>query len=151
PQKDLPPADIGPAGRKGSVVGRVAVTRSNAHVGLVWAHMAFRRFPPERRTPSPPGRRWPHRASGRTPVLPDGLWAPDEGSAGSTIKRARPRAFNPRIEQTPKPYGGHPHPSDFARHLLPRGEGGRRPSPRVSSFGDLTILSGASPAHHLNK
>src|SRR5262249_34576117 len=26
------------------------------------------------------GRRWRHRASGRTPVLPDGLWAPDEGS-----------------------------------------------------------------------
>jgi uncharacterized protein len=33
------------------------------------------------RTPSPSGRRWPHRASGRAPVLPDGLWAPDEGFA----------------------------------------------------------------------
>jgi uncharacterized protein len=33
------------------------------------------------RTPSPSGRRWPDRASGRTPVLPDGLWAPDEGLA----------------------------------------------------------------------
>jgi hypothetical protein len=25
--------------------------------------------------------RWRHRASGRTPVLADGLWAPDEGIA----------------------------------------------------------------------
>jgi uncharacterized protein len=36
------------------------------------------------RSPSPPGlltRGWPDRASGRTPVLPDGLWAPDEGLA----------------------------------------------------------------------
>jgi uncharacterized protein len=33
------------------------------------------------RSPSPSGRRWPHRTSGRTPVLPDGLWSPDEGLA----------------------------------------------------------------------
>jgi uncharacterized protein len=44
-------------------------------------------FPRERaepvapHTPSPSGRTWPDRASGRTPVLPDGLWAPDEGLA----------------------------------------------------------------------
>jgi hypothetical protein len=34
--------------------------------------------------PSPSGRRWPDRSSGRTPVLSDGLWAPDEGQRAQT-------------------------------------------------------------------
>src|ERR1700722_7006951 len=73
-QKDLAPAGVGPTGRKGRVVvGRSVSAGSNVHVALVFAHMAFRRFPTEGPPPPPGGKRGP---KGR-----------DEGSARNLIVR----------------------------------------------------------------
>ena len=134
-EKHLTLADIGPAGReRGVIVGRGASARSNGHVALISGG---------RRTPSPSGRRWPQRASGRTPVLPDGLWGPDEGLAHSPIIRTW-EAWNEGPSPTAETLIRRASPDTFS----PREKEERRLFRRFSGSGNP---SGPLSRHHLNK
>ena len=112
-------------------------------------------------TPSPTGRRWRDRASGRTPVLPDGLLAPDEGARPRATPAARrvARERGLRLEsvrgsgplgriqrrdiETPAPAA--PAAANVHRLWLRRGEG----APIVFLHGFGADLNGWRPVHRL--
>jgi pimeloyl-ACP methyl ester carboxylesterase len=112
-------------------------------------------------TPSPTGRRWRDRASGRTPVLPDGLLAPDEGERPRATPAARrvARERGLRLEgvrgcgplgriqrrdiETPAPAA--PAAANVHRLWLRRGEG----APIVFLHGFGADLNGWRPVHRL--
>ena len=112
-------------------------------------------------TPSPIGRRWRDRASGRTPVLPDGLLAPDEGERPRATPAARrvARERGLRLEsvrgsgplgriqrrdiETPAPAA--PGAANVHRLWLQRGEG----APIVFLHGFGADLNGWRPVHRL--
>jgi pimeloyl-ACP methyl ester carboxylesterase len=112
-------------------------------------------------TPSPTGRRWRDRASGRTPVLPDGLLAPDEGERPRATPAARrvARERGLRLEsvrgsgplgriqrrdiETPAPAA--PGAANVHRLWLQRGEG----APIVFLHGFGADLNGWRPVHRL--
>ena len=112
-------------------------------------------------TPSPIGRRWRDRASGRTPVLPDGLLAPDEGERPRATPAARrvARERGLRLEsvrgsgplgriqrrdiETPAPAAR--GAANVHRLWLQRGEG----APIVFLHGFGADLNGWRPVHRL--
>ncbi len=112
-------------------------------------------------TPSPTGRRWRDRASGRTPVLPDGLLAPDEGERPRATPAARmvARERGLRLEsvrgsgplgriqrrdiETPAPAAR--GAANVHRLWLQRGEG----APIVFLHGFGADLNGWRPVHRL--
>ena len=112
-------------------------------------------------TPSPTGRRWRDRASGRTPVLPDGLLAPDEGERPRATPAARriARERGLRLESVSGsgPLGriqrrdvearepATPGASRVNRLWLQRGEG----APIVFLHGFGADLNGWRPVHRL--